>query len=75
LNDSEEVGATLKVGAASDVVEVSELELCPVSVFEGQSDEVLSQQMDPPVASIAQVWFRVKQPIKPPLQQVQSAII
>jgi hypothetical protein len=42
----------------------------------GQSVEVLSQQMDPPVASRAQVWVSVKQPIKPPgLQQLQSGSI
>ena len=28
-----------------------------------QSGEVLSQQMDPPTASMAQVWVSVKQPI------------
>jgi len=38
----------------------------------GQSGAVLSQQMATPVAPTAQVWVEIKQPIKPPLQQLQS---
>jgi hypothetical protein len=40
-----------------------------------QLGELLSQQMYSPVASMVQVWVSVKQPIKPPLQQLQSGDI
>jgi hypothetical protein len=41
----------------------------------GQSGAVLSQQMATPVASTAQVWVEIKQPIEPPVQHLQSGDI
>jgi hypothetical protein len=84
LNDSVEVGAASNVGVASSVVVASSVGVASnvsaasdVGAASGivgrQSGEVLSQQMDPPVAaSMAQVWVSVTQPISPPWQQLQS---